>query len=164
MLNVGFAAWSTGTEGCACRVRPSNCCGCTGGGTRGPPFTEDASSSYSALRLGETAEAEVEGLDAVDCLVLDASSFTGGIGAEGSSAGSRPSGPRGPMESLSRLSRVVDCVRLPCRRGPLDLEGAGLAPPRFGVDWASFEGGDCSVRATVSNHARTLRASSVCTV
>ena len=64
----------------------------------------------------------------VGCRVREASSFTGGAGADVSSAGaSNPSGPRGPMES-SRLSRVVDCARLPYRRGVRDFEGAGLMP------------------------------------
>lgn len=52
------------------------------------------------------------------------------------------------MESLSRLSRVVDWVRLPYRRGVRDLEGAGLAPARFGVDWEILEvdvSCDCSI-------------------
>jgi len=58
--------------------------------------------------------------------VLEANSFTGGVGATGSSTGSAPSGPSGPVES-SRLSSVVDWVSLTCRRGPRDLDGAGLA-------------------------------------
>lgn len=52
------------------------------------------------------------------------------------------------MESLSRLSRVVDWARLPYRRGVRDLDGAGLAPARFGVDCVILEvdvSCDCSV-------------------
>ena len=68
------------------------------------------------------------GREAVGCLVRDASSFTGGAGAAGESVASMPSGPSGPMESLSRLSSVVDCARLPYRRGVRDLVAAGFAP------------------------------------
>ena len=68
------------------------------------------------------------GLEVVGCLVLEASSFCGGIGAACSSTGSAPSGPKGPVAS-SRLSRVVDWARLtPFRRGVRDLTGAGFAP------------------------------------
>jgi hypothetical protein len=83
---------------------------------------EGVASSSRSFDVDVTFDVAVCGLDRV----LEASSFTGGVGATGSSTGSAPSGPRGPAES-SRLSRVVDCVILTWRRGPRDLEGAGLA-------------------------------------
>ena len=91
----------------------------------------------------------VPGLEA-GCRVLVGSSFTGGAGTGGSSAGaalSMPSGPRGPMES-SRVSRVVDCARLPYRRGARDFEGAGLAPLLEAGEegsWVDFEDSCASV-------------------
>lgn len=82
-------------------------------------MVEEALSSSRSL---DTFDVAVCGL----VLVLEANSFTGGVGAAGSSTGSAPSGPSGPAAS-SRLSRVVDWVSLTCLRGPRDLEGAGLA-------------------------------------
>lgn len=149
MENVGLAACSTGCEGCVGLARPSKEVGWTGGGIRGPPLREP-SSSMSALRL-ETAEAAVDGLELMGCLVLEASSFTGGVGALGSSVGSIPKGPNGPIES-SRLSRVVDCVRLAWPRPRRALLGAGLTPAAMlGVDLERFAGaGDSAVGLCVS--------------
>lgn len=115
---VGFAACSTDMDGCCDLILLSNCGGRTGGGCLAP-LCEWVTSSSDVV---ETFVFAVCGLERV----LEASSFTGGVGAAGSSTGSAPSGPSGPIES-SRLSRVVDCVRLTCRRGPRDLDGAGLA-------------------------------------
>jgi hypothetical protein len=108
-------------DGCCCLDLLSNCGGCTGGGSLAP-LCEGLASSSGSFDVDVTFDVAVCGLDRV----LEASSFTGGVGAAGSSTGSAPSGPRGPAES-SRLSRVVDCVILTWRRGPRDLEGAGLA-------------------------------------
>ena len=118
MEKVGLAACSTDMDGCCTLVLLSNCGGWTGGGCLAP-LVEEAPSSSGSL---DTFDVAVCGL----VLVLEANSFTGGVGAAGSSTGSAPSGPSGPVES-SRLSRVVDWVSLTCRRGPRDLEGAGLA-------------------------------------
>ncbi len=76
--------------------------------------------------MEDRAEVAVPGRELmVDCLVLVGNALVGGAGAGSSAAGaSSPSGPRGPIES-SRLSRVVDCARLPYRRGVRDLEAAG---------------------------------------
>jgi hypothetical protein len=121
MEKVGFAACSTDIEGCCCLDLLSNCGGNTGGGCLAP-LCEGVVSSSGSFDVDVTFDVAVCGLDRV----LEASSFTGGVGAAGSSTGSAPSGPRGPAES-SRLSRVVDCVILTWRRGPRDFEGAGLA-------------------------------------
>jgi len=114
---VGFDACSTDIEGCGCLVLLSNCGGSTGGGCLAPLVEVESS-------LSRSADADV-----MCCGLLrglEANSFTGGVGATGSSTGSAPSGPSGPVES-SRLSRVVDWVSLTCRRGPRDLDAAGLA-------------------------------------
>jgi hypothetical protein len=114
---VGFDACSTDIEGCGCLVLLSNCGGSTGGGCLAPLVEVESS-------LSRSADADV-----ICCGLLrglEANSFTGGVGATDSSTGSAPSGPSGPVES-SRLSRVVDWVSLTCRRGPRDLEAAGLA-------------------------------------
>lgn len=89
----------------------------------------------------------------VPCLVRVGSSFTGGAGAAGSSVASMPSGPNGSIEA-SRVSRVVDCVRLPYRRGPRDFEGAGLMPlvdvAAAGDEGASAGFGDVGSDAMIS--------------
>jgi hypothetical protein len=136
---VGFDACSTDIEGCGCLVLLSNCGGSTGGGCLAP-LVEPS--------LSRSADVDVMccGLERV----LEASSFTGGVGAAGSSTGSAPSGPSGPVES-SRLSRVVDWVSLTCRRGPRDLDGAGLADMGeavvVGAGGAASVAGVCSVSA-----------------
>ena len=141
MEKVGFDACSTDIDGCGCLVLLSNCGGSTGGGCLAPLAEAEPSSSRST------------DVDVICCgleRVLEANSFTGGVGAAGSSTGSAPSGPSGPVES-SRLSRVVDWVSLTCRRGPRDLEGAGLADMGeaavVGVGAAASVEGVCSASA-----------------
>lgn len=154
MWNVGFAACSTGCDGWAGLCRPPNCGGSTGGGMRGPPFSELPSSSKSAPRL-DAADAAVEGREPAAFRVLEANSFTGGVGATGSSTGSMPSGPSGPMES-SRVSSVVDCVRVAWPRPLRVFVGAGLTPAAmFGVDLESpaGEAGSAAVESQTAYHA-----------
>lgn len=111
----------------------------------------------SCSKFEDRVEVAVAGRDdAVPCLVLVGSALTGGAGGGSSSTGaSTPSGPKGPIES-SRLSRVVDCARLPCRRGARVFEGAGrgeVVDAGEEGSWIGFEGVEstaCLVRSSCS--------------
>jgi len=121
MENVGLLACSIGRDG--------GCWGCRVGYwfVRFAEVELPSSLARSWERTEEApALAEVPGRVG-PAREREASSLTGGAGAEGSSGASAPNGPSGPMESSSD-SRVVDCARLPCRRGVRDLEGASFTP------------------------------------
>ena len=127
MAKVGFAACSTLTDG--------GCC-------RDPGRLLPLRTSPGVSWVNEEPE------DAALCwrdgaLAREASSFTGGAGASaaGVSTASTPNGPSGPIESSS-VSSVVDCVRLPYRRGARDLEVAGLTDKLLSLLLVGAGGGE----------------------
>ena len=127
MAKVGFAACSTLTDGGCCREP----------GRLLPLRTSPGVSWVNE----EPDDAALCGRDGA--LVRDASSFTGGAGAStaGVSTASTPRGPSGPMESSS-ISSVVDCVRLPYRRGARDLDMAGLTERLLSLELVGAGGGE----------------------